>query len=86
MIELLIAAGAGYGGYRMARSFFERRLRFVPKARTRLAPFVAGAGAALVASPLAVLPLVTLGTSAIFGAGVAGGVYAGDRALRERGI
>lgn len=86
MIELIVAAGAAYGGYRWMRKFFVRKLRFVPKARSRMAPWVAGAGAALIASPLAALPLITGLTAAAFGAGVAGGVYAGDREVERTDI
>lgn len=87
MIELALAAGAAYGGYRWTKNFFIKRLRFVPKARSKAAPIVAGAGAAIVAAPLfAVLPILTLGTAAALGAGVAGGVMAGERESKRTNI
>ncbi len=86
MIELALAAGAAYGGYRWTKKFFVRRLRFVPKARGKAVPFLAGAGAALIASPLAALPLISLGTAAAFGAGVAGGAIAGDRTVQRTDV
>lgn len=86
-IELLLAAGAAYGGYKYTKKFFIKRLRFVPKARSKAAPVVAGAGAALVAIPVvAFLPIIGLGTAAAFGAGVAGGVFAGDREVERTNI
>lgn len=87
MIELALAAGAAYGGYRWTKNFFVRKLRFVPRARSKAAPVVAGTGAALLAVPIvAALPLLTLATAAAFGAGVAGGVMAGDRATRRTNV
>ncbi len=86
MIEIALAAGAAYGGYRVTKKYFIRRLRFVPKARSRLAPWLAGTGAALITLPLAALPLIGLGTAAAFGVGVGGGVYAGDREARRTNI
>lgn len=87
MIEFALAAGAAYGAYRMTKRFVVRKLRFVPKARTKAAPWVAGAGAALVAMPVAaVLPLITGLTALAFGAGVGGGIVAGDKEIRKTNI
>lgn len=87
MIELALAAGAAYGGYRWTKNFFIRKLRFVPKARSKAAPIVAGAGATLLAAPVvAALPLLTIATAAAFGAGVAGGVMAGGRTTRRTNV
>ena len=87
MIELALAVGAAYGGYRWTKRFFVKRLRFVPKARSKAAPYVAGAGAALAAVPVAaVLPLVGLITAAAFGAGVASGVVAGDKEVERTDV
>ncbi len=81
-LEILLAGGAAYGAYRYTKRFVVRRLRFVPKARKRAAPWVAGAGALLLAAPLtAVLPIVGGLTAAAVGVGVAGGVLAGDREI-----
>ena len=59
----------------------------MPKARSKMAPVVAGAGAALVAVPVAAaLPLIGIVTAAAFGAGVAGGVMAGDKEINRTNI
>ena len=86
MIELALAVGAAYGGYRMMKKFFVRKLRFVPKARSKMAPVVIGAGAALVALPLTALPLIVMSTAAAFGAGVAGGMISGDKEVGRTNI
>ncbi|UCC48007.1 MAG: hypothetical protein JSV41_11070 [Gemmatimonadota bacterium] len=87
MLELLLAGGAAYGSYKYTKSFVVKKLRFIPKARRGLAPWVAGVGALLVAAPLAAaLPLIGGLTAAAFGAGVAGGVYAGDREVEKTNI
>lgn len=87
MLELLLAGGAAYGGYKYTKRFVVKKLRFIPKARRGFAPWLAGAGALLVAAPLAAaLPLIGGLTAAAFGAGVAGGVYAGDREVEKTNI
>ena len=87
VIELALAAGAAYGGYRWTKRFFIKRLRFVSKAHSRAAPFVAAAGALIVATPVvAVLPLLTIGTAAAFGVGVAGGMMAGEKQTQRTNI
>ncbi|KPK82482.1 MAG: hypothetical protein AMS25_02115 [Gemmatimonas sp. SM23_52] len=87
MLELLLAGGAAYGGYKYTKRFVVKKLRFVPKARRGIAPWVAGAGALLIVAPLAAwLPLIGGLTAAALGAGVAGGVYAGDREVEKTNI
>ncbi len=87
MIELLLAGGAAYAGFKYTKKFVIRKLRFVPKARKKAAPWVAGAGAALIAIPLAAaLPLIGGLTAAAFGAGVFGGVKAGDKEINGTNI
>ncbi len=86
ILELALAGAAAYGGYRMMKKFFVRKLRFVPKARSKMAPVVIGAGAALLAWPLTVLPLIGMGTAAAFGAGVAGGMISGDKEVGKTNI
>jgi hypothetical protein len=87
MLELLLAGGAAYGSYKYTKRFVVKKLRFIPKARRGLAPWLAGVGALLVAAPLAAaLPLIGGLTAAAFGAGVAGGVYAGDREVEKTNI
>jgi len=56
-----------------------RRLRFVDAVRRPAAPVVAGLAATAVVLPVALLPVVTLGTAVAFGVGVAGGVASGRR-------
>jgi hypothetical protein len=83
MLALILSLAAGYCGYRLARDFVRRRLRFVDAVRSPWAPWIAGAGAALVASPLTLLPLVPLGTLfvAAVGVGTGMGTASGVRAL-----
>jgi hypothetical protein len=86
-LELLLAGGIAYGGYKYTKKFVVKKLRFVPKARKKAAPWIAGAGAMLIAAPLAgILPIVGALTAAAFGAGVAGGIVAGDRELDKTNI
>jgi hypothetical protein len=87
MVELLLAGGAAYGGYKYTKKFVVKKLRFVPKARKKAAPWLAGAGALAVAVPLAAaLPLIGALTAIAFGAGVTGGVFAGDKSLDSTNI
>jgi hypothetical protein len=86
MLALVLSLTAGYCGYRLARNFVRRRLRFVDAVRSPWAPWIAAAGAAVVAAPLTLLPLVPIGTPFIAavalgtGMGTASGVRALDRA------
>ncbi|KPJ90024.1 MAG: hypothetical protein AMS18_11755 [Gemmatimonas sp. SG8_17] len=87
MVELLLAGGAAYGGYKYTKKFVVKKLRFVPRARKKAAPWLAGAGALAIAVPLVtVLPIIGALTAAAFGAGVAGGVVAGDKELDSTNI
>ena len=71
-------------GYFNARSFVRSRLRFVDGVQRRVAPWIAGAGAALIATPIAaVLPLVGISTALLFGASVGVGVAHGARDIRR---
>jgi hypothetical protein len=79
VIGLLIGLAAAGGGFFAARRFVKRRLRFVDALHKPTAPVVAGLGAAALAAPIALLPVITLGTAIAFGAGVAGGVATGRR-------
>jgi hypothetical protein len=79
MLGLLIGAAALGGGFVGARNFVRRRLRYVDAIQKPVAPLIAGVAAAVVALPVAALPLVTMWTAAAFGAGVAGGVASGRR-------
>jgi hypothetical protein len=72
-------------GFAQARAFVTRRLRYVDVVHSRLAPIVAGVGAALLALPLvAIIPFLGLGTALSFGISVGAGVLAGSRDVRGR--
>lgn len=87
MIELIIAGGAAYGGYKYTKKFVVKKLRFVPKARRGAAPWLAGAGALILAAPVAAaLPLITGFTAAAFGASVVGGVASGNKEIEKTNI
>ncbi|HVO36177.1 MAG TPA: hypothetical protein VMT21_11455 [Gemmatimonadales bacterium] len=77
---LIISAAALGGGYAWAKGFVRRRLRFVDAVYTRPAPWIAGAAAALVATPFTLLPLITGLTAVGLGVGVGVGVKAAQRA------
>ena len=83
MLQLLITLAAGLLGFALARGFVRRRLRFVDKVHSPLAPIVAGFAAAAVASPLAILPFITLTTAVLFGIGTGLGTVSGSRDLRH---
>jgi cytochrome c oxidase assembly factor CtaG len=79
IIELLIAAAALGGGYGWTKSFVRRRLRFVDAVHTRPAPWIAGGVAALVATPVTLLPLITGVTAVALGLGVGLGVRSAQK-------
>jgi hypothetical protein len=83
MIPLLIAIAAGITVYFLARNFVRRRLRFVDAVQSPFAPILAGATAALVAWPLALLPFFTTVAAVIFGIGAGLGTASGARNLRH---
>ncbi len=80
MIGLIVTAAALVGGFVVARDFVRRRLRYVDAIQRPSAPLIAGAAAAVVALPVALLPVVTIGTAVALGVGVAGGVASGRNA------
>jgi hypothetical protein len=77
LLGLAVSAAALIGGFVMSRGFVRRRLRFVDAVQKPAAPLIAGAAAAVVALPITILPIVTIGTAVAFGIGVAGGVASG---------
>lgn len=79
-ITVLVAAI----GYWQARKFVQNRLRYVDAVHKGGAPLLAGVGAAVIAAPFTLLPLITVTTALVFGAGVALGVNAGARDIRKR--
>lgn len=81
----VVTVAAAIGGYIVARNFVRRRLRFVDAVHSPVAPLLAGVAAALIAWPIAVLPLVTTGTAAAFGLGTGLGTRSGARQLKRGG-
>jgi hypothetical protein len=83
LISFAIAFVAAGIGYREARSFVRRKLRFVDAVQSPLAPIIAGVGAALLTGIFAIMPLVGLfvgaGTALSVGAAVGMGVAAGAK-------
>ena len=79
LLGLGIAAAAGIVGHTRARRFVGRRLRFTGLVEKPYLGVAAGVTATVVASPLAWLPLVTVGTAIAFGTGVGTGAALGAR-------
>ena len=79
LLGLGIAVVAGVVGHTRARKFVGRRLRFTSIVEKPYLGVAAGVTATLVASPLALLPLVTVGTAIAFGTGVGTGAALGAR-------
>jgi len=77
MLWLAVSAAALLGGFVVTRDFVRRKLRFVDAVQRPSAPLIAGAAAAVIALPITLLPIVTIGTVVAFGVGVAGGVASG---------
>ena len=82
-IYFAVSAAATLFGFLVARDFVRRRLRFVGAVRSPAGPWLAGLGAALIAWPIAALPLVTTATTTLFGIGAGLGTASGVKALRR---
>lgn len=82
-IYLALTVAAGIGGFSIARGFVRRRLRFVDGIYSPAAPWLAGLAAAVIAWPVAILPLVTTVTTTIFGIGAGLGTASGVKALKR---
>jgi hypothetical protein len=82
-LYLALTVAAAIGGFLIARRFVRQRLRFVDGIHSPIAPFVAGLVAAVIALPVALLPIVTTATAAIFGVGAGLGTASGVKALRR---
>jgi hypothetical protein len=80
MLGLIVTGAALVGGFVIARDFVRRKLRFVDAVQRPSAPLIAGVAVAAVALPIALLPVVTIGTAVALGVGVAGGVASGRNA------
>ena len=81
----VLTLAAGIIGFAFAREYTMRRLRFVDTTRSPAWPWIVGLLAAVVVAPLALLPLVTTATAAIFGIGTGLGTASGVKALRRGG-
>ncbi len=79
LIGLGIAGAAGIFGHTTARSFVGRRLRFTSLVEKPYLGVAAGVTATVVAAPVAILPLVTVTTALVFGAGVGTGTALGAK-------
>jgi hypothetical protein len=85
LIWLAVAGGATLFGFWQSRSFVQNKLRYVDAIHKAFVPALAGIGAALLMTPVALfLPFVTTMTALLFGAGVAMGVASGARDVRKR--
>lgn len=84
LIGLLAALGAAGFGYVRSRRFVRERLVFVDAAHRRSAPWIAGFGAWILATPVTwLLPLVGGGTALLFGISVGMGVNSGRKKIRR---
>jgi len=83
MFAIIASVAVGIIGFLLAKTFVRRRLRFVDAVYSPLAPLAIGLLAAAVAWPLAILPVVTGVTAAVFGIGAGMGTASGVRALRK---
>ena len=83
LIYLAVTAVATIAGFVIARDFVRRRLRFEDAVRSPATPWIVGLGAALVAWPVALLPIVTTATTTLFGIGAGLGTASGVKALRS---
>ncbi|HEX8431391.1 MAG TPA: hypothetical protein VF625_08895 [Longimicrobium sp.] len=85
IIGIGLTAAAAIGGYIQSRRFVRNRLRFVDRVQSSGVPVLAGAAAAAVAFPITwIVPLVGIGTAALFGIGVGAGVAHGRGDIRNR--
>ena len=82
-INMMIVAAVAMVGFVIAKTFVRRRLRFVDAIYSPLAPLTVGVLMAVLAWPLAVLPIITGTTAVIFGIGAGMGTASGVRALKS---
>jgi hypothetical protein len=83
MIRIGLVIVAAIFGFAVARRYVRTRLRFVDAVRSPFAPWIAGGLMALVASPLALLPLITGVTTTLFGVGAGLGTASAQKALKR---
>jgi hypothetical protein len=85
LLSFLVSTVLAVVGFSQARAFVLRRLRYVDAVHSKLAPIIAGVGAALIMVPfVALLPFIGPGTALSFGLSVGAGVLAGSRDVRGR--
>jgi hypothetical protein len=82
-LSLALTVGAVIAGFVVARNFVRRRLRFVDGIRSPAAPWIAGLGVAVLAWPVALLPIVTTVTTTFFGVAAGFGTASGVKALKR---
>jgi hypothetical protein len=83
LVWIGITGAASIWGYVQTRRFVRRKLRFVDAAQKPLTPLIAGGAAALIAAPLAWLPILPVGTAAAFGIGIGLGVRHGQKDVKR---
>jgi hypothetical protein len=84
LLYFAVTAAAGIFAFGIAREFVRRRLRFVDAVRHPLAPWIAGFGVLMIASPIAwLLPLITTTTAFVAGAAAGLGTASGVKALKR---
>ena len=82
-MELIFVAIAGAVGYVRLRDFVCSRLRFVDSVQRRSTPWLAGAGAALIALPVAlILPFLGPLTVIVSGVVVGTAVRSGQKQIK----
>jgi hypothetical protein len=79
IIELLVSGVALGAGFAWTKGFVRRRLRFVDAVHTRPAPWIAGLGVAILATPITWLPLIPHLAALGLGAGVGMGVKSAQK-------
>ena len=82
-IRLAVTLAVVLAGFVISRNFVRRRLRFVDGIYSPVAPWLAGIGVALIASPAAFLPLITTTTTTLFGVAAGVGTASGVKALKR---
>jgi hypothetical protein len=86
LIGIGISIAVAVIAYVQTRDFVRRRLRYVDKVQSPIAPWVAGAAVALIGIPVAAfLPFVGLGTALILGTSVGTAVAHGVRDIKRGG-
>lgn len=84
LVGFALTAVAGIFAFGFAREFVRQRLRFVDAVRHPLAPWIAGLGLFLVATPVVgLLPIVGVTTAAVAGLATGLGTASGVKALRR---